>query len=262
MTTRRFATMSMPARITLPFLPEEQAEQYIDECKTLFDIIDRTFSTFDEDSFISRYGRGEWENEALPSDVAEVLDLCEKVHSVSNGAFDIHRAALESPAFRIQGTNAIEPSGIVKGWAVSKAAAHLRKYDVEDFCIDIAGDLLTSGRSPSSDTWHIALQHPRHPAGAMAVVAIRGAIATSALYARGNHITGESGLLSVTVTGDDIVLADAYATAAFAMGPDGIGWLSRQSGFEFFVVDENGQAHISTGFPEVRAVTEDEAPPV
>ena len=63
------------------------------------------------------------------------------------------------------------------------------------------------------------------------------AVATSGLYERGGHIvdgrtgTVPSGLRSVTVVGPTLALADAYATAAFAMGEDGLAWVAAQPGF-------------------------------
>jgi thiamine biosynthesis lipoprotein len=62
-------------------------------------------------------------------------------------------------------------------------------------------------------------------------------VATSGAYERGEHIrnplTGRDpeGLVSVTIVGPSLTLADAYATAAFAMGSSGLAWVAALPGF-------------------------------
>lgn len=76
-----------------------------------------------------------------------------------------------------------------------------------------------------------------------------GAVATSGLTHRGAHLvdtrTGRvpEGLASVTVVAEDLVSADIDATAAFALGPDGLEWLSSRPGRSGPVVDQDGTAH-------------------
>jgi thiamine biosynthesis lipoprotein len=55
----------------------------------------------------------------------------------------------------------------------------------------------------------------------------------------------------VTVVGRDLALADAYATAALAMGEAGISWLAKlgADGFESAVVTDDGRAFSSNGLP-------------
>lgn len=55
-------------------------------------------------------------------------------------------------------------------------------------------------------------------------------------------------LASVTIVGPGLTLADAYATAAFAMGGDAPGWLAELSGYESYVLDAGGHAWWSPGF--------------
>ena len=43
-------------------------------------------------------------------------------------------------------------------------------------------------------------------------------------------------MLSVSVTGPDLATADAYATAAFAMGADGPAWTAGLDGYEAMTV--------------------------
>ena len=82
-------------------------------------------------------------------------------------------------------------------------------------------------------------------------------MATSGTYERGDHVinprTGKAarGLRSVTVVGPDLARADAYATAALAMGEAGIRWLAKQAGdgYESAVVTDDGRAFRSANLP-------------
>ena len=82
------------------------------------------------------------------------------------------------------------------------------------------------------------------------------AIATSGAYARGDHVrdphTGRppSGVLSVTVVGPQLGTADAYATAAFAMGPVvGPRWTARLRGYEALTILADDVVLSTSGFP-------------
>jgi thiamine biosynthesis lipoprotein len=100
------------------------------------------------------------------------------------------------------------------------------------------GDLVAAGEPAPGEPWRIGIRHPDRPDRVVAVLRARDlAVATSGHYERGEHIrdarTGlvATGLRSVTVIGPALALADAYATAAFAMGEPGLAWVARQAGF-------------------------------
>src|SRR5207237_1247990 len=104
--------------------------------------------------------------------------------------------------------------------------------------------------------WRIGIQHPLDPAALAGVVALgNGAVATSGTYERGEHIvdprTGRApeGVLSVTVTGPDLGTADAYATAAFAMGADGPAWTATLDGYEAMTILADETVLATRGFP-------------
>jgi FAD:protein FMN transferase len=83
------------------------------------------------------------------------------------------------------------------------------------------------------------------------------AIATSGAYERGEYIidpfTGQppTGVLSVTIVGPDLGTADAYATAAFAMGEEGPRWTMSRAGYESMTILEEGTVLSTPGFPKV-----------
>ena len=62
--------------------------------------------------------------------------------------------------------------------------------------------------------------------------------------------TGEptTGLSSATVVGPDLGIADAYATAVFVMGIDGLEWIEGQLGYEAYIITHDHTTHWMTGF--------------
>jgi FAD:protein FMN transferase len=212
--------------------------------------VDARFSTYRPDSLVSRLRRNQISIDETDEDFHEVLALCEEVHGLSRGAFDIWRHSPEG----------IDPSGLVKGWSIDQGARLLVHAGARNFCVNAGGDVLACGEASPGLAWQIGIRHPQLPDKMAAVVAGRDlAVATSGAYERGEHIldpvTGRtpSSLLSMTVVGPALALADAYATAAFAMGKDGIGWVASLSGYSGFEVTADGRARWTAGFDELMA---------
>ena len=97
--------------------------------------VDRVFSTYRPDSMINRLDRGEVTLGQCPPEVAEVLVLGSDAEDQSDGTFSI---TLPDST----GRRRLDPSGVVKGWAVERAARHLAALDDTDFCLSAGGDLL------------------------------------------------------------------------------------------------------------------------
>ncbi len=157
-----------------------------------------------------------------------VLAMCDEVERLSAGAFD---AWHHSPA-------GLDPSGLVKGWSIDRAARLLVDAGARNFCINAGGDVLARGEPSPGETWRIGIRHPQIADKLAAVIAGGDlAVATSGAYERGYHIvdpaTGRlpSGLLSMTIAGPSLAYADAYATAAYAMGASGVEWMIRLAGY-------------------------------
>ncbi|NUR09578.1 MAG: FAD:protein FMN transferase [Nocardioidaceae bacterium] len=186
---------------------------------------DRVFSTYRADSYVSRLDRGEIGVAECPPEVAEVLALGELARVQSAGAFDVRR---REPG----GREVLDPSGVVKGWAVQRAAQALAALADTDVCLSAGGDLVCRVADHRRPAWRIGIEDPHDPSRVVAVVPLRhGALATSALTHRGPHIvdarTGQvpTAVASVTVVADDLTWADIDATAAFAHGADALHWL-------------------------------------
>lgn len=191
--------------------------------------VDRRFSPFKPESEVSRLLRGELDEEAASPDLRAVLDLCEVMRRTSAGYFDARRHRADGRP---------DPTGIVKGWSIERAARLLEAAGARDYAINAGGDVVARGSPERGRPWRVGIRHPLIVDRVAAVLAIHdGAVATSGAYERGEHIvdphTGRApqGLLSLSVYGPDLTIVDAYATAAFAMGLDGAAWVARQPGY-------------------------------
>jgi thiamine biosynthesis lipoprotein len=206
--------------------------------------VDRVFSTYRRDSAVSRLGRGEIAVEDCPSEVTHVLALGELARQQSGGAFDVRRTGRD-------GEVVLDPSGVVKGWAVERAARPLSALPDTDMCLSAGGDLVCRVAGPGSPDWRIGIEDPHDPARVVAVVPVRdGAVATSGLAHRGGHVvdartgTVPTAVASVTVVGDDLTWADLDATAAFARDSDALRWLRTRRGRRGLVVWADGRAEV------------------
>jgi thiamine biosynthesis lipoprotein len=206
--------------------------------------VDATFSPYREDSDVSRFGRGSLPLERCAPELAEVLAACAAVGELSGGYFTA------TPGGRL------DPSGYVKGWAIERAAAMLTAAGSAEHSVNGGGDVQCVGERAPGQPWRIGIAHPLRPGTLALVVAGRDfAVATSGVAERGPHIidphTGQpaTGLASVTVIGPGLALTDAYATAAFAMGPAARDWVEGLPGFEAFAITPHGAAWQTAGFP-------------
>lgn len=200
--------------------------------------VDEVFSTYRADSVVSRLGRGEIDLADCPPEVAEVLALCARARADSHGYFSA------------TWNGRLDPTGLVKGWAIERASTTLRTAGSGRHAINGGGDVQTCGR------WRTGVAHPLFPrAYATVITGDDLAIATSGTAERGPHVadpfTGHpaASLASVTVVGPSLTLADAYATAALAMGEACVEWLADVDGYEAFAVTAGGRAVWTPGYP-------------
>lgn len=206
---------------------------------------DERFSTYKEGSEISRINRGEVPEGAWSPEMREVLALAEATRRETHGYFDIHTPS-----------GALDPSGIVKGWAIKRAAAALRRAGVRDFYVNAGGDIASAGANSGGTPWSVGIENPLNRSEVVKVIYPRGkGVATSGTAARGQHIwdphrPGEpiTGIASITVVGPDVLEADRFATAAFAMGTEGIAFIEGLPGFEGYAISTEGRATLTSGF--------------
>jgi thiamine biosynthesis lipoprotein len=226
--------------VSLRIDDENTSEKTADPVFAWLREVDARFSPFRADSEVSRLDRGELTPHELSPDLAEVLDLCEEYRVATGGAFDV----------RLPGRG-LDPCAMVKGWSVQRAANLLTERGTSRFCLNAGGDVVAAG-----GPWRVGVRHPERADRLCTVLEITdGAVATSARYERGDHIldgrTGRpaTGLLSVTVVAPSLTEADATATAAFAMGVEGVEWAASREGCEVFAVDAERRVLRTAGLP-------------
>lgn len=210
-----------------------------------FEAVDAKFSTYRADSEISRFNRSEILEASLSAEVQEVFALARRTQDEAQGFFNMRKA---------DGT--VDPSGIVKGWAIHKGAQMLCDGGAENFFVDAGGDIQTHGLNEDGEDWRVGIRSPFHLSEIIKVVAPRGqGMATSGSYIRGNHIWNPhapretlSDVVSISVLGPDVLEADRFATAAFAMGANGIYFIESLPGFEAYQVNASGVATQTTNF--------------
>jgi thiamine biosynthesis lipoprotein len=205
--------------------------------------VDATFSTYKADSAITRIGAGELQLADADPRVGEVLALADRLRDETEGYFDM----------RYDG--GLDPSGVVKGWAIERASEMLTRSGLEDHAVNAGGDIRLHGSPGGGEAWRVGIAHPLVAGALVAVASVAtGAVATSGIAERGAHVidphTGRAALdlASVTVIGPDLARADAYATAALAMGDRAPDWLSGVLDHEALVVDAGGATWSTPGF--------------
>jgi thiamine biosynthesis lipoprotein len=237
--------MGLP--IVVDVRDEDEAGAALDELLDWLRWVDATFSTFKEDSEISRINRGRLRREDAQPQVRQVLERCELLRDETDGYFDMHTP-----------NGSIDPSGLVKGWSVDRSAAILDDAGLRNYAVNAGGDVRVLGRAIPELAWSVGIQHPLDHQQVAAVIETTDlAIATSGACARGDHVwdphsgRAPAGILSVTVVGPELSTADAYATAAFAMGPERAPhWTARLQGYEAMTILADETVFKTGGFPD------------
>jgi len=232
--------MGMPITVEIV---DQGAKKYFSDVFGYFRKIDSQYSTYKKDSEISQI------NDGLPkskwsAEMKSVLGLCEQTRKCTGGYFDIMYNGKR------------DPSGLVKGWAINNAANLLRKKKVMNFCIEAGGDIQVCGQDANHEPWTLGIRNPFNIDEIIKTITVTSeGVATSGTYIRGQHIydpfkpdTTLSQVRSLTVIGPDIYEADRFATAAFAMGVDGISFIKTVPGLEGYMVTDNKMATYTSGF--------------
>ena len=202
-----------------------------------FDLLreaDRLFSTYRDDSEVSRIRRGELDPGHADPLVQQVVTLCRQAGELTKGAFTDQLPD-------DQGVLGFDPTGLVKGWATDRAASRLADLSGLTFCLNAGGDVVVGGTEPQPETavdgesgqsnggsgaaWRVGIEDPRDRSRVAQVVELHhGGVATSGTAARGAHLYDPNAQTfvdrggSVTVVGPSLMWADVWATALF-VGP-------------------------------------------
>ena len=229
--------------VRAPLVADNVLDRFFDRLRA----VDAQFSPYRDDSEVSRLARGEINELDTSDDLRHVLAACDHLTEVTGGAFDERR-------HRTDGR--LDPSGYVKGWAIEEAAWLLDTAGARNYWVSGGGDIVARGEAAPGQPWRVGIRHPDRVDRVAAVMAVSDrAVATSGNYERGEHILdprgaldgvgvgadaarreGASGLRSLTVVGPRLAFTDAYATALFVMGLDGLGWLASHPEYEAYAI--------------------------
>jgi thiamine biosynthesis lipoprotein len=237
--------MGMPITVVVP--EREREDRNVDAAAeavfAFFRRVDERFSPYKADSETSKIGRREIPPSETSPEMQEVLRLSEETRRMTNGYFNVW--------FQ----DRFDPSGLVKGWAITRAAEMLDSAGFVSFSIEAGGDIETRGANDDGQPWSIGIRNPFDPSTIIRTVKLTNqGIATSGTYVRGEHIynprTGEKAneIASLTVIGPNAYEADRFATAAFAMGRAGVEYVAGLTGLDAYMVEWSGTATLTPGF--------------
>lgn len=218
--------MGMPVSIHLrgPDVRGASAERAVAAAYAELVRLDAVFSTYRPDSDISRRRRGENISGGEDPLMAEVEELSAVASERTDGAFTAWLPDAD-------GVVRYDPTGLVKGWAVDRAALELRGLPATAWAVNAGGDVLVgrhvhvAPEGADAAPWRIGVEDPRDRSRMAAVVPLTtGAVATSGTAARGAHLFDpRAGQMvervgSTTVVADTLLWADVWATALFVGG--------------------------------------------
>lgn len=241
---------------------------------SLFTAANASMSVFDENSTLSRINRGE--TDMADPYILRCLTIAERVSRLSGGLYDVTVAplsralgfgrgeAVENPnidsilqfvgyqKLTVQGDRIIKAdqrieidlNSVAKGAVVDMAAALVESYGIENYLVDIGGEIFCRGKNSRGERWTVGVETPFEGNYSVSgeyietTVRLSGrGLATSGNYRNFrtdsagrkythiiNPLTGEntqSNLLSATVIADDCATADALGTMCMAVGLEG-----------------------------------------
>jgi FAD:protein FMN transferase len=233
--------MGMP--ITIKIIGPNASEDIFKDIFSYFKEIDARFSTYKKNSEISKINR-ELPKSKWSREMKSVLKLCKETEMETDGYFNIENNGKK------------DPSGLVKGWSINNASKKLIKKGIKNFYIDAGGDIQVHGLNEDNKPWKIAIRNPFNIRETIKTIKVKSeGVATSGTYIRGNHIYNPfkpkailKKVKSITVIGPNIYEADRFATAAFAMGEEGIKFIETLPKFDAYMVTDDKIATYTSGF--------------
>jgi len=234
--------MGMPITVEIP--NESMVQNPIDRVFEYFNYVDQKFSTYKKESEISQINQGLLTENEYSSDMKQILAMCEETKALTNGYFDISRNGI------------LDPSGLVKGWAIDNATKILDQFGFNNYYVEAGGDIQVKGNNEKGQFWRIGIRNPFNIKEVIKIVNVTNqGIATSGTYIRGQHVYNPfsqneklTEIVCITVIGTNIYEADRFATAAFAMGKEGIEFIDKLHGFAGYMIDQKAVATYTNNF--------------
>jgi thiamine biosynthesis lipoprotein len=235
--------MGMP--ITVEICDPGSSVSDINKVFDYFISIDNRFSVYKTDSEISLYNQKKLTYSKLSADMKLILKLSNDTKVATHGYFDIR-----------QPDDSLDPSGLVKGWAIFNAANLIKSWGFKNYYVDAGGDIQVNGLNRLGKPWTIGIRNPADRRQNIKIVTIGDqGIATSGTYIRGQHVYDPFApdkpikeIVSLTVIGPNVYEADRFATAAFAMRDFGVAFIATLTGFEAYSINSQSIATFTPGF--------------
>ena len=221
-------------------IAENRSYSFLDtQIKAELNRIDYVFSTYKPTSEISLIN--EDPNRVWSDEFRNLFNLSNEISNLSEGAFSPNDA------------NGFDFSAIGKGYAIDKIAELMEKNGVNNYFIEIGGEIRAKGLK-FSDEWIFGIEQPsdskKSPYIAFNVPSKGISIATSGEYREPNHIWGKGprDLISVTVASSDAASADAWATALYVLGKEKGLDVAEKNNLEVFFITNSGDSMQSTNW--------------
>jgi len=222
--------MGIPISIDVP----DGTNKILSDSFNIFTKLDERFSTYKEESEVSRFNRGIVTIEESSDEFRKIFNICEQLKKETGGYFD---AQFDSD---------YDPSGYVKAYAINQVSQFLKQSGYETFLINAGGDIVAN--SSDANTWNIGISNPNDTKKILAHLEVDAiAVASSGNYERGHHIINPISRItpdyfkSVTIFGPSILVADVYATVIFAMGKKGLSVLKQLPGYSCIYINKNNE---------------------
>jgi thiamine biosynthesis lipoprotein len=178
--------------------------------------VDATFSPYRKRSLVNAVRRGDLDPAGYPPPLVDILTRCAAMRAATDGWFDAWAPA-----------GGFDPSGLVKGWAVDRAATLLRIAGITEFTIWAGADRLT-------------FRDRRTEAFALSGTMRQNAVAPRVVDPHTGEPARSTG--PAAVSGPELSVANAYAVALNAIGEPGLAWFPTDTGYEAVLV--NGETAI------------------
>ena len=260
---------------SIKFTEDVDKEKIHKLVKAELDRIDMVFSTYKEDSMISKFNRGECSlNSCVSEEFLDLFWLSDEIHDKSNGAFDpfaIHPphylgisrfresyydSLIEDSRMGDYDTTLLDFSAIGKGYAVDRISALLFESGISNYFIDIGGEVSING-AKFGEPWTWGINNPFNlNTGAYRSFNVPQSgisIATSGEYRNPGHIWGEGprDAVSVTVIHDNTTEADAWATAMYILGIEKGLRIAEKQGLAVFFIKNDGKSVNSSEWSKI-----------
>jgi thiamine biosynthesis lipoprotein len=273
--------------------------------ENILDDVNRSMSTYRVDSEISRFNQAspaQWYSVSEP--FMTVLQAAINIGNISEGAYDVtvgplvnlwgfgpdvsddtvpeeavlkellshigqRHLTIDSLAHKIlkSDTLLLDFSSIAKGYGVDRVADWLGNSGVQDYLVEVGGEMRLLGKNPRGSMWSIAIEQPDNPIGTLAT-AIRlsnEAVATSGDYRNYFEVDGTRyshtidprngypiihDLVSVTVVHASAMIADGWATAFMVMGAPQAMKVALEHHLAVYLIQRTGSDFYSSYSPE------------